>query len=322
MRFNIEKTTLIKRLSVAIGVAAMIWSFALPMSASADPLGPNQAGLAPIPPEMAAIMSQKRQLSDMLALVNRGLADRADYESRLAAFVALQKIALPNEATPRSKQTSSVPNQIESCPGGEPCMSPTHKYLGLTQVPQWEDYYCGPASGYAVLSALSLWQSAYGVGESLSQGSVALDPYFETNYWTQTPWSAGLKAWPMSYGLNRWMQGTDTGWYVPVGINAGGVTAAQYQNDLMFDIQNNFPFLGNVAEVFNSAHLVGHPNQTNTIYHIISVYGYSSNGANTHYADSVAGTVFWAWSGSVPAYSPYNSSTLASAMLVHRGYVW
>jgi len=271
---------------------------------------------------MAAAMSQKRQLSNMLALVNSGLASRSDYELQLAAFIAEQKIVTPNRATSMSSPTASTTDQIESCPGGEPCISPTHKYLNLAQATQATYYYCGPAAGYSVLATLGLWQSAYGVGETLAQGNVALDAYFETDRFGGTPWSGGLKAWPMSYGLNRWMQGTDSGWYVPVGLGSSAVTPTQYQNDLMFDIQNNYPFLGNVDEVFNSAHLVGHPNQAQTIAHIISVYGYSSSGATTHYADSVAGTTFWAWSGNVPAYSLYTSSVLASQMLIHKGYVW
>lgn len=177
-------------------------------------------------------------------------------------------------------------------------------------------------TGYVLLAALGKLSSAYGNHEGLSQPSLALDAYFETDRFIGTPWSGGLKAWPMPYGLNRWIQNSDTGWYMPQGLNAGGVTASQYQNDLLTDIQNGHPFLGNVGEVYNQAHLVGHPNQGDPIYHIITIYGYSSSGVTTHYADSVAGTTIWSWSGAVPRYSPYDSATLATQMLVHRGYVW
>lgn len=125
----------------------------------------------------------------------------------------------------------------------------------------------------------------------------------------------------MPAGLNRWRQGTDSGWYVPQGLNAGGVTASQYSNDLKFSIDNNFPLLGNVQQEPNDAHLHGHP-VGQRLWHIIPIYGYSSRGANTHYADPVHGTSFWSWSSSVPAYAAYDSNTLASRMLVYRGYVW
>lgn len=300
-----------------IGIVTLVLAIQIGApSASADP-GRDTSGLnrdIPLPPAMAAILAQKRQLATEFAQVRSGLADRAAFETHFATFLSSLGED-PSRAIGVAKNSSALS-------GGKLASLlayPTAMYLNVTQDSQATNFYCGPAAGYALLGFLGPSTSAYSDQLSLSQGSLATNNYFETDYWGETPLTGGLKAFPVPQALNRWRQGTDAGYYEAV--TWGAVNTATFINDLQIDIYAGFPLLGNVSEVNGSPHLVGHPLDQN-ILHWMAIYGYSSNGDNTSYADSVAGTTFWYWSGDVPAYSGYTTSTLVTSMLAGMGYVW
>ena len=305
----------IRRFFIVVVTLALAVQVGAP-SASADP-GRDTSGLnrdIPLPPAMAAILAQKRQLATEFAHVRAGLADRAAFETHFAAFLSSL-----NDDPSRSIGVATTSTTLGGGKTASLLAYPTAKYLNVTESAQANTYYCGPAAGYALLGFLGPSTSAYFDQLTLSQGSLATDNYFETDRWGNTPLTSGLKAFPVPQALNRWRQGTDAGYYEAV--TWGSVNTATFINDLQIDIYAGYPLLGNANEVAGSPHLVGHPTDQN-IQHWMAIYGYSSNGDNTSYADSVAGTTFWSWSGSVPAYSGYTTSTLVTSMLAGMGYIW
>jgi len=94
-----------------------------------------------------------------------------------------------------------------------------------------------------------------------------------------------------------------------------------WKNALSIDIDRGWAPVGNTVEYSGSnLHLNGHPTSM-TIYHWIAFFGYSSSGASSSYADSIANTTFWSWAPNVPAYSSFSSSSMTT-LLNGRGFVW
>jgi hypothetical protein len=121
--------------------------------------------------------------------------------------------------------------------------------------------------------------------------------------------------------LNKY---THSSWYHPVsGTGVGqGFSQATWQADLGFDIDNGWSIAGNIVEAANTdPHLVGHP-RNRWMWHWIAIYGYTSSGANTSYADSIHGASgFGSWAANVPAKSTISSANMTK-LLNGRGFVW
>lgn len=129
-----------------------------------------------------------------------------------------------------------------------------------------------------------------------------------------TPWydGAGSTGYPMADTLNSCEGST---FYVPYGTV---VVADQFQSKVVADIDLNYGTTGDAYEVVGGPHLVGHPNSN--IVHWFAIDGYLNYANDIWYMDSVAGSSI-SWSGSVPAYSNMNYSTLAR-IVNGRGIMW
>jgi hypothetical protein len=294
----------------------MVATFAAPASADDRTRFSDGTLRAPVAlaPANARILAQKRELSTLFAKVREGRADRAQAEAGLASFL----VSVGEDPARAKAGSASIGGARSASVFGGVSGYPTALYLNVYQMTQETTTYCGPAAGNSLIAFLGPVTSVYD-GLGINQGNLAQNQYFETDYWGNTPWSGGLKAYPVPYAINRWRQGIDAGFYEPVGFGAVNVT--DYENDLQIDVNSGYPLMGDAEERIGASHLVGHPPSL-LIYHWFAIYGYSGSGSNTSYADSVSGTTFWSWSGNVPAYSGYDSTTLVQQMLVGRGYIW
>jgi len=115
--------------------------------------------------------------------------------------------------------------------------------------------------------------------------------------------------------MNYELMGT---FYVPVGLpyypSSGDVS--NYKSRMTFNIDHNYPVIGDAYEAAGYPHLWGHPvNQK--IFHWFTINGYRSYGNKTDYMDSA--TTVWP---QVKAYNyGFDSATLVN-ILGERGYVW
>lgn len=231
----------------------------------ADPTGGGACSKTPGPLSAhdQALLTAKTKLANEYAEVRAGKLSVARYQADVQTFMSTFQVK------PYALRHAAMNTVIPECigqPGGG--CAPSSKTLGLTQQPQENYYYCGPATASEILRALGLGNS---------QDSVA--GLLETTT-GGTPWFDGSK-YPMAYTLNA-MQGNL--YYEPLN---GGFNTSTYSNDLVQDMAFGQPIAGNVVEYANQVHLWGHP-QGYTIYHWIAIYGYTNYGNDTSYADSVA----------------------------------
>ena len=91
-----------------------------------------------------------------------------------------------------------------------------------------------------------------------------------------TAWSTNL----FRIGLNKFAQGTATGWYVDL----GAPSAAQFKNSLTTDIDYGHGFGADTVELAGGSHYNGHP-VGQTIGHWLGVYGYASSGSTAYFSD-------------------------------------
>jgi hypothetical protein len=191
--------------------------------------------------------------------------------------------------------------------------------VALTQQAQQTYYYCGPA---AVSEALGTR------GITISQSSAAY--LLRTSSDEGTAWSGVTARVPYTTGrpvvdvlndrINRL-------WYISNALpySPSSSDVSDYIDDMSFDIDKKqvdsrgWAVVGDAWEVPNGPHLTGHPSNRE-IFHWFAIYGYTSYGKTTLYADSVAGSGN-SFSGSVPRYSALSSSTIVT-ILGGRGYVW
>jgi hypothetical protein len=281
---------------------------ALPLGAQAhqlsgcdipDPTGGGACSKAPGPlsAHEQALLSAKTNLANEYAEVHAGKLSAARYQADVQAFMSTFQVK--PYALRHSTMSAVVPECIGQPGGG---CAPYSKTLGLTQQPQENYYYCGPATASEVLRALGL---------SNSQDSVAGSLETTTN---GTPWYDGSK-YPMASTLNA-MQGNL--YYAPLN---GGFSTSTYSNDLVQDMAFGQPIAGNVVENAGGVHLRGHP-QGYTIYHWIAIYGYTNYGNDTSYADSVANAPsIWFYQSVVPYNSGYSNGDMTT-LLSGRGMVW
>ena len=186
--------------------------------------------------------------------------------------------------------------------------------LIANQFAQIYSYYCGPASVSEALGARNI---------PVDQNSMASRLRTTTG---GTAWS-GVNAnvpSPTGYPVRDVLNfKVGTTWYDPVGVpytpSSGDVSTNEA--DLVTDVYNyKYPVVGDAWKVPGGPHLVGHPASLE-IFHWFEIRGFQSSGATTNYEDSVHGATSISWSGSVPAYSSYDSPTLVT-IVGGRGYVW
>lgn len=199
-------------------------------------------------------------------------------------------------------------------PGGG--CAPSYAHVNLTQQPQANWYYCGPAAASEILNAL---------GANYSQSFVAGSPnypgtYLTTAYNGQTPWSPYVMGPTLNNLQSKLYYATQPG---------SGVQLSQWENDLVTDVSGyGQPIAGNTVENYNNGNgpfLTGHqyaPGSAFPLGHWIAIYGYTNYGQGSTYADSISGDQWiWSWAANVPPYSTINSSDM-NTLLQTMGFVW
>jgi hypothetical protein len=330
---------------LSLGLALGLLSSLGPVVANAGqggapgvPIGPQGARYpdgtakinAAVSPAAAAQAKDKAALRDLYIAQLTGKASSAAYHNGQQRFTSRWGIAL--QPTP-TLTTSTVRTRTISplCPlaAGGPMLPNTMDCTGnraynsvtLTQVA--EQYcsfnhtycYCGPATGVSMLRGLG-YNTSHD-GETLSQNELAINKYLETNYWGGTPWSGLSGDHPMPETLNYWRTGSYSGYYEAdgLGMSIPAPDLSTYENDVRYDIDNGWSLAPDIHEKVNQYHLPGHPSGTE-IWHWLPVYGYTSYGSYTSYADPATSV----WSG----VSATNSVSAANmdGILQDRGLVW
>ncbi len=275
-----------------------------------DTGGGDCANPAPVvlTPDEQAILDEKNALVSEYADMLAGTLSMTVYQHDLQSFMDQHggpTTPMPVGADPDTTCPSTAVAPTTAC---------TARAVSLAQQRQTTTYYCGPATASEVLGTR---------GVSVSQSTLASNTYLHVIHDpnNRKTWGTSWSPAVMGPTLNTL---TNSSWYSAVngsGVAHGGFTQATWQADLGFDIDNGWAIAGNIVEYAGGVHLVGHPGDK-TIYHWIGIYGYSSSGGATRYADSVHGdTGFWTWAVNVPAYSTISSSSMTT-MLNRRGFVW
>ena len=250
-------------------------------------------------PQEQTILANKNALALEYAQMRIGKLSAAAFQADQQAFLGKY-----------GGSATIHPAMIPYCPSIAigPNVACGSNWVNMTQQAQSNSYYCGPATASEVLGAR---------GINVSQSTLAGNSYLKTNANGGTDWNPYV----MGPTLNAL---TSTSYYVAVNGSGvgGGFSQSAWQGALTYDVDNGWAIAGNIVEYSNSdPHLVGHP-RSMTIYHWIGIYGYTSYGNNTSYADSVHGDSWiWSWAANVPAYSTISSSSMTT-LLNQRGYVW
>lgn len=274
------------------------------------PLDHGDKSPEPLSPQMQRILEEKIRLAADYALVRQGMASRSPYEQRLAAFRAsVGEKPRPAGFAPRARSGDMTTQSHAS-----------GFVLSTVQVPQSNGWYCGPGSGYTLLNFLGNVTSAYDTAHTLSQANLARTVYFRTDYYGNTPWytsdSDPNGSHPVPAGLNRWRVGTISGWYIPVAYSSD---LQLYKNNLVWDVHEGHPLMGNTVEVQNGTRYNGHPSGAR-IEHWIVLDGFYDYGDTTAYTDPAANSSL-NWTNTL-MYNSLSSATMLQSYLVHRGYVW
>ncbi|MEV7618288.1 hypothetical protein [Streptomyces sp. NPDC089799] len=176
--------------------------------------------------------------------------------------------------------------------------SATSNMLPNTHQGQWYNNYCGPATLVMALGMRGIWNH--------DQGTFA-------RWIGITPNNGGTGVDAMGKQLND-----EAGGFPYVRINLpytpNSTHVAEFKNRLIGDTNAGASLVGNAMEVHNGPHLVGHPNNSSTIYHWFPFQGYDGDWAA--YLDSA--TTVWS---SVPSRSGMPNATLVTIM-GGRGYNW
>jgi hypothetical protein len=262
--------------------------------------GPDGAAIRAAAAQPAALVTD----TGMGMSTKVGLPAPAMSGAMLAANAAKQVLASSFVKAMRADAAA-----VSKCANGAcPSALPASKSLKLTQRPQLNSYYCGPATVSEMLAQM---------GKTVGQRKAARE--LGTNG-GGTGWSDG-SGYPVPEVLNA-NQSRNS--YVAVGLPWSPTRheIKTYEVDLVTDINHNggVPLAGDAYEVAGGPHLVGHPvNQT--IFHWFDIRGYKNSGATTDYEDSVHGASSIGWAATVPAYSSLPSSTIVN-IVGARGYDW
>lgn len=156
----------------------------------------------------------------------------------------------------------------------------TEAKLGISQVGQQRNWWCGPATGYVILKYKNKTSKN---GVALSQAALAGSGYMRTDQHHSagngaTNWGDG----DMARGLNNW---GSLGY-----VQTAHPTATQLKTIFKSKIGAKRPIALGTYEAANDQHYNYHPNDRR-VYHWITGYGYYNSGANVRYADSA--TTVW-----------------------------
>jgi hypothetical protein len=169
-----------------------------------------------------------------------------------------------------------------------------HKQKHLRFPVQAQDnyYYCGPAVMSMVLSAKDI---------SLSQKECAklldTDDEKTTPFRKRIPPIVGYSYYPMQDKTNEVLFSRDQPtWYEAKDHHQGVDLAQRFPQDLVYNIDHNWPLMVHVIERENKIHLRGHPYHVH-IEHWITVYGYSEYGTTAWYVDSAHRNISWSGAG-------------------------
>lgn len=211
----------------------------------------------------------------------------------------------------REHHLPPVPSSQLTVAAATTASTSTYQYLAANQQAQITSYYCGPAATTEALGAIGIGTSQNAMASMLGTTT------------SGTGWGSGTSG-PVQNTLNSMMD-SHFGWdwyYYGQYVNyyPSSSDYANYNSNLVFDVNNGFPLVGNAWEVPGGPHLVGHP-MSYTIYHWFEIRGYTNGGSTTAYEDSVAGATSISWYQSVPPYSWLASSTIVQ-IIGGRGYVW
>jgi hypothetical protein len=169
----------------------------------------------------------------------------------------------------------------------------TYGNLAWNQQPQQGPSHCGPAAVSEATDAK---------GKILAQGDTGSGAYYllctdcapegGTNWTGVNARVPGPTGRPVLDVLNYWL---NTNFYAPVDLPYSPTQADKnnYVWDLVFDIDNKWPVVGDAWEEVGGPHLVGHPNWK--IYHWVEIRGYLDNGWTTRYEDSAANSPYVQW---------------------------
>ncbi len=195
---------------------------------------------------------------------------------------------LVHTAEVRVEVPAEVSAAIPICDTTGTCVG-EKKLLNIAHRAQQNGYYCGPATGVMVALKLGKKTSNSG-GLSLNQTNMAGSGYMRTAANQVTEFWGGLR----TVGLNRWLRGTDTGYYSQVGTP----TTGEFRSALLFNIDDNHPMGVSTVEFRGTASYNGHNTSLDDVGHWIVADGYSQFRDVTHFKD--------------PATSVWPATTVAS----------
>lgn len=184
--------------------------------------------------------------------------------------------------------------------------------ISKTLYPNYQEqqtiYYCGPASAWIVNNWVGVhkWSrtTSY-LGEQLTQANLASSSYLAT---TTDGTVFSTTTWPRA--LNKWWNGSESGWY----YLSSSPSLTVYQNDLVSDIDAEYPLVLDVHMSSSNGYLVGYT--SGELWHYVVANGYGSYGTTTDYTDP-----YNTGNGSLGWHFGFSSSAIAT--LIHDyGMVW
>lgn len=220
--------------------------------------------------------------------------------------------AMAQEASLDSAKYASLLSKTSKASGVAAAVA-TSKYISVTHSSQSHTYWCGP-------SAVAMALRTIGV-TSPTQTTLAGQLKTTTD---GTAWSGVNVSTSPSTGrpvkdvLNNRI---GSSWYVAVDLAYSPTTTEKtnYKSRVALGITNDHGLVGGAYEVPGGPRLNGHP-ASGTIWHYVTMTGYSGSGSSTRYGDPASGSAT-SWAGSVPAFSDITSDKLVT-ILGGRGYVW
>ena len=312
-------------MGITLSIFFFLACFALPQQdAALAATGPSANGMGTNNPPLVLTADEKALLAEKQALVNEFSLMRQGNASQATFIADWGRFKLNHHLSHGASVMGSISPSLSSA--AVVSMLPAIT-LNITQEPQFQPYYCGPAAVEEMLLGMGFPIGPH--GENLnaasfpSAGQVVLanNTYLQTDSNPDpklrgTNWSAGpggtVHVVPAT--LNAWIH---SNFYVPV--NASTMSIASYENDIIFDIANGFPVAAGIHEDVNTPHLTGHGGQfLTTLNHWIAIRGYTASGGMTTYNDSIHGVPSgWGWTPPPPAPQIPATSTVSSG-----GIIW
>ena len=191
---------------------------------------------------------------------------------------------------------------------------PVSVSLPLTQYPQNNGYYCGPASVRSILMHK---------GYNYSQTTLAGNTWLKTDQFSSTPWFLVDGSTMAQYPVPVTLKAITSYNYVPFPF---GPLTTLYESELKLRVQvttySNYGVaaLGqSKASSTHPSHLPGYPTNKD-VNHWLAVNGYADSGNTIRIVDS-ANSANVSWGANV---SPKYTITLTkfTAFANHRGIVW